>query len=66
MINTVERIAMLHEGGHPITVYSEEDANILVTTFKDKFKRKKDHYSITNKGKKWIVDYIPSTEEKEK
>jgi hypothetical protein len=63
VINTQERISLLHEGGNPITVYSEEDATILVETFSKKFKSKAKGYTIKKKGNKWIVDYVPPEED---
>jgi hypothetical protein len=60
MINTHERMTSLFEGGHPITVYSEDDATDLVDILKDNFKRKSriGKFTITNEGTKWIVDYV--------
>lgn len=60
MVNTVERVAKLLEGGHPIIVYSEEDASLLVELFNSKYKRKLrvGKFVATNEGNKWFVDYF--------
>lgn len=59
-MNTKERITLFLEGGHPIKVYSEEDATILIDRFKKSYKRnlRVGDFIATQVKNYWLVDYV--------